>query len=157
MNKTITIICGSGTGPTKLSAFDKALWNAGIADYNLIKLSSVIPKNTKISVKKLNWNGKEIGDKLYLVLSEAIEDEPGKEAWAGLGWIQAKNGSGILMEHTGNTKKEVIEQIKESLTAATKYRPRKYGKIHYKVQGIKCKNKPACSIVCAVFKSENWD
>lgn len=41
-----------GSGKNSLSAFDDALFKAGMGNYNLIKLSSIIPKNTKIKVEK---------------------------------------------------------------------------------------------------------
>jgi arginine decarboxylase len=156
MIKQIKITYGSGEGSTKLSAFDKALWDAGIANYNLIKLSSVIPKNTKVVVKKLDWNNKDIGNKLYVVLSECITDKIGKEAWASLAWVQAKDGSGILIEHNGNNKEKVIELIKDSLKQVVEYRPKKYGPPKWKIEGIKCKGRPVCAVVCAVFQSEAW-
>ena len=40
---TITLSTGTGEGPTPLAAFDAALVDAGVADHNLICLSSVIP------------------------------------------------------------------------------------------------------------------
>ena len=62
----ISITYGKGSGKTELAAFDAALWNAGIADYNLIILSSIIPPNSKVFVKKLEQNNQNIGNKLYL-------------------------------------------------------------------------------------------
>jgi pyruvoyl-dependent arginine decarboxylase len=47
----IKIASGVGTGPTTLAAFDAALNHAGVANYNIIKLSSVIPPKTTIEVK----------------------------------------------------------------------------------------------------------
>ncbi len=44
----IYISSGRGTGPTSLSAFDAALNEAGVANYNLIRLSSIIPPDSKI-------------------------------------------------------------------------------------------------------------
>lgn len=38
-----TIVSGRGESEYKLVAFDKALIDAGIGDYNLIKVSSIIP------------------------------------------------------------------------------------------------------------------
>ena len=67
----ITVTWGTGVGSTKLSAFDKALWNAGIANLNLIPLSSVIPPNSVIKIKKLSSTNSEInfGKRVYVVLS----------------------------------------------------------------------------------------
>jgi arginine decarboxylase len=39
----IQVTTGTGEGPTPLAAFDAALLDAGVANYNLILLSSVIP------------------------------------------------------------------------------------------------------------------
>ncbi len=52
-----------GTGETELSAFDTALYNAGIANYNLLYLSSVIPPRvnsssmTVVSVRSYQESG----------------------------------------------------------------------------------------------------
>ncbi len=47
----IKVTYGIGEGATKLAAFDRALFDAGIANYNLIKLSSVIPENSEDNAK----------------------------------------------------------------------------------------------------------
>lgn len=57
--RTIYVTSGIGEGQTNLSAFDAALWDAGIANFNLIKLSSVIPPHSKVLVKNLKNNGKD--------------------------------------------------------------------------------------------------
>ncbi len=153
----IKITYGTGQGLTNLSSFDNALYDAGIANYNLIKLSSVIPKNSKVITKKLDWNNKEYGNKLYVVLSRCTESTMGKEAWAGLGWISEDHtGKGLFVEHKGSSKKEVKELINKSLESIKKYRKEEHGKVNIKTRGIKCKDKPVCSIVCAVYKSEGW-
>ena len=41
--KNYTIVSGVGKGLTSLSAFDNALLNAGVGDYNLVKVSSILP------------------------------------------------------------------------------------------------------------------
>jgi len=81
----IFITWGSGDGPTEKAAFDAALFNAGIANYNLIPLSSVIPDNSEICVGKIDWNQKQHGYKLYVVLSYRIETRKDKESWSGVG------------------------------------------------------------------------
>ncbi len=44
----IDIVWGGSEGKTLLSAFDRALLNAGIHNFNLIPLSSVIPPQSVI-------------------------------------------------------------------------------------------------------------
>lgn len=45
----IAIVSGKAEGPTKLNSFDNALLNAGIGDVNLIKVSSMLEKDTEIT------------------------------------------------------------------------------------------------------------
>lgn len=155
--KTIQITCGTGEGQTKLSAFDAALFDAGIANYNLIKLSSVIPPKSKIEIKHLKINGeKGFGNRLYVVMAEKRESEKGREAWAGIGWVQAKDGRGLFVEHDGSQQAEVIRLIKDTLTDMVKYRKDKYGEINYQVVGARCEKQPVCALVSAVYQSQDW-
>jgi arginine decarboxylase len=82
----IYITYGLGEGLTKLAAFDAALFDAGIADYNLIKLTSIIPRNSRVIIKKWRQNEMEVGHRLYVVLSYGVQDEFGKTIYVGLGW-----------------------------------------------------------------------
>ncbi len=152
----IIVTWGTGEGPTKLAAFDSALMSAGIANYNLIKLSSIIPPGSRVVVKKFKAGREEFGNKLYVVLSERIETRNGFFAVAGLGWIQAKDGRGLLVEHWGESKTEVRELIKKSLLHMASERGWKCGRIRNKIASIKCKGLPVCAVVAAVFVSENW-
>ncbi len=48
----IALAAGLGEGPTQLAAFDAALRDAGVANYNRICLSSVIPPGSVIERRK---------------------------------------------------------------------------------------------------------
>ena len=152
----IILTSGIGEGNTKLAAFDKALNDAGIANYNLIPLSSVIPKNAEIVEGKFTSKKEEYGHKLYVVIAHREEDRIGKGCFAGLGWVQAKDGKGLFVEHEGETEEEVKEKIVKSLTDMVKYREEEFGEIRYKITGTICKNKPVCALVCAVYRVEGW-
>lgn len=154
----LIITSGKGEGSTQLSAFDNALFNAGIANFNLLKLSSVIPPKSKLKIKQYNDNGsKGFGDRLYIVMAEKRETEKGREAWAGIGWVQAKDGRGLFVEHYGSQQAEVIRLINGSLTDMVQYRKEKFGDIHYQVVGTRCEDKPVCALVGAVYKSQLWN
>lgn len=155
----IFITFGTGEAETELSAFDKALCDAGVIHYNLIRLSSVIPASSEISVEKFKPDPKEHGYKLYVVLSKSIETKPGNEAYSGIGWVTQKNnsGKGLFVEHQGNSEEEVKELIMTSLKNMQEYRSDEYGAINHKIIGIKCKDKPVCAVVVAVYKSEDWN
>lgn len=155
----IQVTSGSGVGVTKLAAFDKALFDAGIANYNLIKLSSVIPANSKIINKKItNYNNNEYGYKLYIVLAECTVIDSGEEAVAGIGWVKHSPGkeSGLFVEFAGRSETEVREKITKTLESMTSYRPEEVGEIDMKIEKIRCKGRPVCAIVAAVYKSEGW-
>jgi arginine decarboxylase len=158
----IYIAPGIGTGPTKLSAFDAALNDAGIANYNLIRLSSVIPPDTTIQLQNSsisaavmpgNW-----GDRLYLVMAEKRVDTPNTEAWAGIGWVQdKKTKKGLFVEHEGESEKTVRSDITQSLEALMATRNVDFGKINMQVVGRTCTHHPVCALVVAVYQASDWE
>jgi len=82
----IVVVKSHGFVQTTLSAFDAALKSGGIFNYNLISLSSIIPPNSQVTVKKKYPNGKkDFGDRLYVVKADVRSDETGKAIAAGLG------------------------------------------------------------------------
>lgn len=157
----IVISKSTGSGPTRLSAFDSALNNAGIANFNLIRLSSVIPPKS-ILIKhtdgiSVNKPSGEWGDKLYVVMAEQRVDKPNTEAWAGIGWVQdKKSGKGLFVEHEGYSEKTVRQDIRQSLEALMATRNIDFGPIHMQVNGTVCKNHPVCAMVVAVYESTGW-
>lgn len=158
MERVITVAAGTGTGDTKIAAFDAALFEAGIANYNLIRLSSIIPPGSTIERGKYVTPPDEFGHRLYIVYASEIQVEAGKEAWAGVGWTLAKDGSGkgLFTEHEGHSEQEVMNLINETLANMVAYRPEEYGPIESEVAGITCTGKPVCALVAAVYKSEGW-
>jgi arginine decarboxylase len=155
--KYIYLTKGTGEGKTKLSAFDKALCNAGISNLNLILLSSVIPANSEIIFAKPRIKVEDYGQKLYLVLAKKVETRKNKLAVAGLGWVQAKDGRGLFVEHEGESEREVKNLIENSLKDLMKNRPEyNYGKINCLFSSIKCEKNPVCAIVAAVYQIEKF-
>lgn len=150
-----------GTGPTELSAFDAALNGCGIANYNLLRLSSVIPPNSTViqhdnaldSVKLPgNW-----GDRLYVVMAEQRTEEVGSEVWAGIGWVQDPvTHKGLFVEHEGVSEEKVRADIAASLEALMVTRGVDFGPIQMKVIGAKCEDKPTCAMVAAVYQVSDW-
>ena len=157
----IHIASGVGEGPTKLSAFDSALHAAGVANYNLLTLSSVIPANSKLVVhtnEPIRKPPGEWGDRLYVVKAELRVDTPNAEAWAGVGWVQdRKTGRGLFVEHAGGNKEAVHRDIDQSLAALLAIRNLKLGPIHRQVVGTTCTHRPVCALVVAVYRAAGWD
>jgi arginine decarboxylase len=153
----ILVTAGTGEGSTVLSAFDAALIDAGIANYNLIPLSSIVPKGATVIKEREDRNGAEYGHRLYVVIARFHQTEPGKEAWAGIGWRQQEDRSGIFVEHYGPSKEEVSTLIESSLDTMAKNRKAHFGPSHSSIKGIRCENLPVCAVVAAVYKAEDWE
>jgi arginine decarboxylase len=157
--RTIEVACGTGTGPTTLAAFDGALRSAGIANFNLIRLSSVVPPGTDVvpmsgpvSPIKGEW-----GDRLYCVYAEMRVDTPGAEAWAGIGWVQhEETGKGLFVEHEGHSEDEVRSDIEHSLAALVEGRPESFGPPRYVLQGAVSDGTPTCAFAVAVYETASW-
>lgn len=154
----INLSIGTGVGPTELSAFDHALVNAGVANFNLIYLSSVLPPNSQVEFHSQpvqpvgGW-----GDRLYVVMAQKRTQQRNQEVWAGIGWMQdPETKEGLLVEHEGHSEEEVRADIQNSLEALALNRNREFGPIHMKVVGKKCVALPVCALVIAVFESAEW-
>ena len=159
MEKTIIVTHGAGKGATPLAAFDAALFDAGIANHNLIHLSSIIPVGFVPVIKRADCNYKgDYGDKMYAVFAEKREDRKGHEAWAGLGWVLTETSphKGLFIEHYGESEEEVIRLIHKSLPSMTKYRKENFGPVQYKTAGIVCEGEPVCTLVVAIYETEGW-
>jgi arginine decarboxylase len=156
----INITTGTGTGPTELSAFDAALNDAGVANFNLLCLSSVVPPNSTIVIHegtlptiKGDW-----GDRLYIVMAHQRVSNPGGEAWAGIGWVQDKvTKKGLFVEHEGTSEKSVRWDIEHSLKGLMETRGIDFGEINMVVEGGICTDKPFCAMVVAVYESAGWE
>lgn len=154
----IYIISSTGSGTTELSAFDKTLLNVGIANTNLIPLSSVIPPNPKIVFQSPDIEETKFGNRLYLVISRNSTSINGKTVSAGIGWvIEKENKFGLFVEHEAETKEEVRKLIERSLQNMMGNRSEyAFSDIETEITEVKCIKEPVCAISCAVYSLENW-
>lgn len=158
--RVIPTCTGAGSGPTKIAAFDAALRDAGIANFNLLVLSSVIPPASLVTSDRQSIDPRrsvgEWGDRLYVVLAEQRVDEPGEEAWAGIGWVQDETGKGLFVEHEGSGEQSVRADIETSLDALADARAAEFGTPRMRLRGAVCRDEPVCALAAAVFRSESW-
>jgi arginine decarboxylase len=158
----IYVASGIGAAPTKLAAFDAALNHAGVANYNLIRLSSIVPPHANVISHEKPLSDKVLpggwGDRLYVVMAEQRVDTPNAEAWAGIGWVQDRNsGKGLFVEHEGGSEQAVRRDIKQSLEALMATRNVDFGEIQMRVVGRACTFHPVCALVIAVFQATDWN
>ena len=105
----IAIVSGKDEGPTRLNAFDNALSDAGIGDVNLIKVSSMLGKNTQVK----NLPKFKAGAMVNCVLSSVTSSKPGDTITAVVG-IAIGEELGCVVETTGTNKdkQELIYEAK---------------------------------------------
>jgi arginine decarboxylase len=156
---TIQVVSGVGFGPTKLAAFDAALREAGVANYNIIHLTSIIPPKSTVRlaagppIPPGGW-----GDRLYAVIADLRVDTRYEEAVAGIGWVQEEEtGRGLFVEHTGHTEREVRRDVFATLDALCAGRPETtFGPPELVVRNTVCAGEPTCALVAAIFEAEPW-
>jgi arginine decarboxylase len=160
----IYVVKGVGCGSTSLSAFDAALKDAGVYNYNIVVLSSIIPVGAKIINGKYKSKKDEYGHKLYVVKSEIRSREAGFYIGAAVGWHQLEDGRGTFVEHTaiGGTRTivqaDLGQMIEKSLADLGKRRGYKVNKkrIGMKLSVTKVKSSATCAIALAVYQAEGW-
>ena len=85
-DRTIRVVWGTATGPTALASYDAALAEAGVENYNLVHVSSVVPAAATVeSVGTVEGLG-EAGNRLTVVEARATvggEDRRAGEATVG--------------------------------------------------------------------------
>lgn len=153
----IVVTRGTGSGPTPIAAFDQALLDAGIANYNLLYLTSVLPAGSRVVRRAFQAPREEYGHRLYVVLAHRETRIHGESVWAGLGWVQApETGKGLLVEMHGTSERAVERGIGRSLEAMVANRHEAYGPIDSEMTGIECHVEPVCALVAAVYQSRGW-
>lgn len=153
----ILVTSGVGEGPTPLAAFDAALMAAGVGNYNLLHLSSIIPPSAVVRCGRFVPPMDDYGHRFYVVMAQQGADQPDDEAWAGLGWVQEQgDGRGLFVELTGGTRKEVAQAIDMTLEAMMNSRGAAYGTVERQLAGIRCLGQPVCAVVVAIYESQGW-
>ncbi len=92
---------GVGKHKEKLSSFEMALRNAGIAPFNLVSVSSIYPPECKLISRNEGLKFVKPGQILHAVISQNATDEPNRLVSASIGVAIPKdtNMYGYLSEH----------------------------------------------------------
>lgn len=91
---------GVGVAKEKLSSFELALRSADIAQYNLVRVSSIFPPKCKIISKKEGLPHLSPGQIVHVVLAETATNEPYRQMASSVGVAIPKDRStyGYLSE-----------------------------------------------------------
>ncbi len=113
----IFVTKGVGQHKEKLASFELALRQAGIAPFNLVKISSIFPPHCKLISREEGLKHLKPGQIIFLVMSENATDEPGRVLSASVGLAIPNNPIhyGYMSEHHsfGQNKEEVGQYVED--------------------------------------------
>jgi arginine decarboxylase len=136
---------------SELSAFDKALKQAGIAQCNLVPVSSVLPAGAE-EVEHIEIPAGKI---TFCVLART-DGRANERIGAGLGWaiLQSKSGKsyGLVAEYhgadsAGGIKSKLLEELKQM----TERRGGKVGEAKTKVESVRIDQNFGCALVALIY------
>lgn len=146
-------------GPTRLAAFDAALVAAGLQNFNLVPLSSVIPAGATVDVvaPAEQLKGRH-GDLLYCVYAASYATVPGAQAWAGMAWAVRTDGSGagLFVEHSSTTEADLHAHLGATLGSMMANRDEDYAERGRLVASARCTGSPVAALVVASYQTAGW-
>lgn len=124
--KQVFFTKGVGRSKEKLQSFEMALRDAGIASFNLVRVSSILPPGAKIIPAKQGLKLIEPGQITFVVLADISTNEPNRLIAASIGLAQPddKKRYGYLSEHhcfgaTETFTGDYAEDLAASMLAST--------------------------------------
>jgi len=118
--KKVFFVKGKGFHKSKLAAFEQALRDAGIAKYNLVNVSSILPPYCIEINKEEGLNQLRPGQVIFAVLARADSNEYNRLICASIGVAKPadKEQYGYLSEHHSfGAKPEKVGDFAEDLAA----------------------------------------
>lgn len=120
----IEVVTGTGHGKSDLGAFDAALKEAGIHNYNIVHLSSVIPTDAEVSVVGTHDQEWANGAKVATVITDNVRSETGLRMASGVGWAQTEdNDGGVFVERSAATADVCETELQNTLSDVMSNRP----------------------------------
>ena len=133
--KEFFVTSGKATSPvSELNAFDLALRKAGIAQCNLVPVSSILPPGCK----QRRARKTAAGAITYAVIAR-MEGEEGTMISAGIAWAWEKNRKyGLVAEAHGYMDLPVLRETLEwKIKEMAKIREIEIGKINYRTEVLR--------------------
>lgn len=117
----VRVVRGTAAGPTELSSYDAALADAGVHNYNLVTVSSILPAGATVEVAGTAPDLGPAGGRLTVVEAHATATGPGHVS-AALG-VATGPGPGLVYEAAGETDEaDVRERVRRGLAAGRELR-----------------------------------
>lgn len=133
---TIRVVWGTGTAPTAMAAYDAALADANVHNYNLVAVSSVIPADATVKAVGTAPDLGPAGERLTVVEAHANAAGP-RHVSAGLGWSRETGGPGLFYEVADETDPDDVEtRVRAGLDAGRDLRDWEFDGEHVETASI---------------------
>jgi arginine decarboxylase len=124
----IRLSSGTGEGPTPSAAFDAALLDAGVAEY---------------------------GRRQCVVMAQMRQSRPGRQAHAGIGWVQEDaQERGLFVELHDDDRDRLEHDLYAALASMRRGTGGCFGRVQTAIASRQCAASPVCALVVAVYASE---
>ncbi len=117
---------GVGKHRNRLQSFEAALRVAGIAPFNLVRVSSIFPPGCKIVSRERGLSFLHPGEIVHCVMADNRSDEPNRLVSAGIGLAvtSKRDDYGYISEHHGfglthHRCADLVEDMAASMLATT--------------------------------------
>lgn len=129
--KSFWLKSGFGIGRYKLESFDSALLDAGVGDYNLIKLSSILPPGSKMEMGELQWPKGSLIPVAYASNTFKFENFYNQSQYASVSVAIPEDNflNGLIMESSGNLGEPHFPESYKMAELGMKNRDRKIKEI----------------------------
>jgi arginine decarboxylase len=124
--KKVFLTKGAGKHKQKLHSFELALRRAGIAQFNIVRVSSILPPGCEFVNQEKALSELEAGQVIYCVMSDNSTDEPNRLVAASIGIAipAERDHYGYISEHHsfGQTEQvagDYAEDLAASMLAST--------------------------------------
>jgi arginine decarboxylase len=154
----VALSSGQATGREELNAFDYALRDAGVADFNLIKVTSIVPPSAR--VRRLAPAAVPVlgeGVMAPTIYTSATSSKPGVRLAAAVGVgkpISARPEAGLVYVWSGEgTEQDAEGHIRRMVEDGMRVRGRDKFDVDLVVSSIETSDDGtfACALACALF------
>lgn len=115
--RALSVVAGSGEGRTELTAFDRALMDAGIANLNFVRVTSILPAEARIIAVPAFVPGMLTP----AVYAKIDSHTPGERIAAAVGVGISHGSYGVIMEYshsgTGENAETIVRNMVEEAMA----------------------------------------
>lgn len=152
--KEAWIVKGKGESNTsRTNAWDNALLNSSIGNFNFVKYTSILPKNIKFrDFRKELIPGQEIK-----IISSVFYGERNDRITAGIGYGFI-NKCGLVIETGGKYKENELKiKLRNMLEEMAKNRKTKLTNVKIETNVLNVKKKFGCVFVGIIFNPNNYE